>query len=183
VGACPVPSPRDAAPQSRRADLPGRHGHLWFLPDGTGLHAPVGSLVAEEGTGRLCCHLCGEWFTALGVHVRVHGYTAGTYRERMGLPRACALVAAGLPAPAGEPQAVGRAAAARRRRQPPRGPADGGADAGQAGAGDRYRWLREHRSEGWTIALRAPGLMTAAPTGREPVPPPRSPVVRASSPS
>ena len=73
---------------------PGRHGHLWFLPNGTGLHAPPGRLVAEEGTGRLCCHLCGQWFTALGVHVRVHGHTVGTYRQAMGLPRTSALVAA-----------------------------------------------------------------------------------------
>lgn len=71
---------------------------MWFLPDGAGLHAPLGNLVTEEGTGRLCCHLCGGWFTALGIHVRAHGFTAGTYRQAMGLPVGLPLVAAGLSA-------------------------------------------------------------------------------------
>lgn len=61
------------------------HLHLWSLPDGTGLHAPVGELVVEEGTCRLCCHLCGGWYVSLGAHVRAHGHTAETYRATMGL--------------------------------------------------------------------------------------------------
>lgn len=61
------------------------HVHLWSLPDGTGLHAPVGELVVEEGTSRLCCHLCGRWYVSLGAHVRAHGHTADTYRATMGL--------------------------------------------------------------------------------------------------
>ena len=61
------------------------HGHLWSLPDGTGLHAPYGQLVREDGTGRACCHLCGRWFRALGSHVRLHGYTAAGYRRTLGL--------------------------------------------------------------------------------------------------
>lgn len=74
---------------------PGRtdHGHLWSLADGTGLHAPHGELVREDGTGRLCCHLCGQWFRALGSHIRLHGYTAATYREAMGLGTTTTLVA------------------------------------------------------------------------------------------
>ncbi|GAA2483558.1 hypothetical protein [Winogradskya humida] len=64
-----------------------RHGHLWRLPDGTGLHAPPGELAVEESTGRLCCHLCGRWFTSLGSHVRAHGYTAQSYRAVMGARR------------------------------------------------------------------------------------------------
>ena len=69
------------------------HGHLWSLPDGRGLHAPLGSLVADVSNGRLCCHLCGWWFRALGVHVRVHGYTAGAYRAAMMLPPGQSLIA------------------------------------------------------------------------------------------
>jgi hypothetical protein len=61
------------------------HAHLWHLPDGTGLHAPFGELAVEEGTGRLCCHLCGRWYVSLGAHVRVHGHTADSYRRLMGL--------------------------------------------------------------------------------------------------
>lgn len=76
---------------------PGRsrsgHGHLWSLPDGTGLHAPYGELAGEDSTGRLCCHLCGRFFRALGSHVRRHGYTAASYREAMGLGTTTRLVA------------------------------------------------------------------------------------------
>jgi hypothetical protein len=60
------------------------HGHLWRLPDGTGLHAPPGVLTRGD-EGRVCCHLCGRWFDALGQHVRAHGHTAASYRSAMGL--------------------------------------------------------------------------------------------------
>lgn len=81
--------------------MPG-HGHLWSLPDGTGLHAPYGELVREDGTGRVCCHLCGRWFRALGGHVRAHGYSAVAYRAELGLgtrtPLTAPEVSAGLAA-------------------------------------------------------------------------------------
>lgn len=70
------------------------HAHLWLLPDGTGLHAPYAELVVDDNTARLCCHLCGRWFRALGSHVRVHGHTADTYRETMGLCTTAALTSA-----------------------------------------------------------------------------------------
>ena len=84
-----------AAPvgRSRRGDT---HGHLWSLADGTGLHAPYGQLVVESGTGRICCHLCGRWYVALGGHLRAHGHTADSYREAMGLCRSRPLVAEAL---------------------------------------------------------------------------------------
>ena len=63
------------------------HSHLWHLPDGTGLHAPLGVIQVEEATGRLCCHLCGNWFRSLGSHVGVHGHTADSYRAELGLCR------------------------------------------------------------------------------------------------
>ncbi len=72
------------------------HAHLWFLPDGTGLHAPHGELVIEAGTGRICCHLCGRWYVSLGSHVRSHGHTADSYRDVLGLCRSRPLVAEGL---------------------------------------------------------------------------------------
>ncbi|MEV0131756.1 hypothetical protein AB0H83_25255 [Dactylosporangium sp. NPDC050688] len=59
----------------------GDHHHLWQLPDGTCLHAPPGDLTIDEATGRLCCHLCGNWYVSLGSHV----HTAATYRTTMGL--------------------------------------------------------------------------------------------------
>lgn len=78
---------------SRRART---HAHLWSLPDGTGLHAPCGQLVIEPGTGRVCCHLCGRWYVSLGGHLRVHGHTADSYRETMGLCRSRPLIAEAL---------------------------------------------------------------------------------------
>ncbi len=56
-----------------------------------GLHAPYAELVVDDDTAGLCCHLCGRWFRALGSHVRVHGHTADTYRETMGLCTTAAL--------------------------------------------------------------------------------------------
>jgi hypothetical protein len=72
------------------------HDHLWSLADGTGLHAPYGQLVVESDTGRVCCHLCGRWYVALGGHLRTHGHTADSYRETMGLCRSRPLVAEAL---------------------------------------------------------------------------------------
>lgn len=69
------------------ASHPSGHSHLWRGEDGTQLHAPPGQLVREESSGKVCCHLCGRWFTFLGAHARVHGHTAGTYRELIGLCR------------------------------------------------------------------------------------------------
>lgn len=76
----------------------GRHGHLWALPDGTGLHAPLGTVVEDPATGQLCCHLCGRWFRSLGGHVRAHGYSAAAYREAMSLLRTRPLVSVTLSA-------------------------------------------------------------------------------------
>lgn len=74
------------------------HIHAWHLADGTGLHAPTGELVVEEGTGRLCCHLCGGWYRSLGSHVRTHGHTADSYRAELGLCKGDPLTHDGLSA-------------------------------------------------------------------------------------
>lgn len=143
----------------------GRHEHLWSLPDGTGLHAPPGRLLAEEATGRLCCHLCGQWFAALGIHVRVHGHTAGTYREAMGLPRTSALAAsqpvrrgirADYPrtAPAAGTGPVSRRTGAPDKQDIQQRPADRDA-AAQGGASNPDPAPRQYRSEGWTIIITA----------------------------
>ncbi len=92
------------------AAIPGRpaaavHDHLWLLPDGTGLHAPIGNVTVDELTGRVCCHLCGKWFTSLGSHVRVHGYSADSYRAAMGLMRTRSLASAELSASISDRQA------------------------------------------------------------------------------
>ena len=74
------------------------HAHLWHLPDGIGLHAPIGRLVRHPTTDEVCCHVCGRWFVALGSHVRVHGYSASSYRSTMGLARTAPLTARDLSA-------------------------------------------------------------------------------------
>lgn len=52
-----------------------------------GVHAPYGVLVRDEQSDTVLCHLCGQWFRALGSHVRVHGLTADGYRTAFGLYR------------------------------------------------------------------------------------------------
>ena len=154
---------RGAAARSSPPGAAGRHGHLWFL-DGAGLHAPPGRLVVDEGTGRLCCHLCGEWFAGLGTHVRFHDHTAGTYRAAMRLPPTTVLAA--RPARRGDRAVYPRAAAAadthpagqrtdagaRRDTQQPAMAPDAAAEGNTGEKGDS---LREQRSEGWTIIFRA----------------------------
>jgi len=95
----PIPNHQPAPDQE-----PPRHGHLWSLPDGTGLHVPPGHLVHDQDTGRVCCHLCGRWFVSLGSHVRGHGYSADDYRAMAGLLRGRALVAPQLSAAIGQRQ-------------------------------------------------------------------------------
>lgn len=81
-----------ALPPQHRGAPAVRPDHRWRLADGTVLHAPYGELL-RDGDGRLCCHLCGRWFRALGAHLRVHRYTAQAYREVFGLCTSVALVA------------------------------------------------------------------------------------------
>lgn len=60
------------------------HQHLWSLLDGTPAHAPPGQ-ITTNADGQLACHLCGNWFDHLGVHLRRHGWTADEYRQAVGL--------------------------------------------------------------------------------------------------
>jgi hypothetical protein len=72
------------SPFGNESTRPAGHSHLWILLDGTPAHAPPGRLVTDED-GQLACHLCGQWFVHLGVHLRRHGWTAAQYREAVGL--------------------------------------------------------------------------------------------------
>jgi len=106
------------AVRSRRPGLEQqRHAHLWQLPDGTRLHAPVGGLRRDPDTGAVCCHLCGRWFQALGSHLRVHGYTADEYRSAFGLYRSRPLTDSVLSAAWSERTRVAYAGSPRLRRQ------------------------------------------------------------------
>jgi hypothetical protein len=99
MGATNAAAPPRAAPSSKPyRPASDRHGHLWQLPDGTGLHAPLGTLVRSEDGQLVCCHLCGRWFEHLGAHVRVHGYTAASYKDTFGLLRTKGMVGTELSA-------------------------------------------------------------------------------------
>lgn len=77
------------------AGQPTAQEHLRTPTNDAGLHAPYG-VLARDDDGRVCCHLCGRWFVALGVHVKVHGYTADAYRRDMGLLSSRGLIATPL---------------------------------------------------------------------------------------
>lgn len=53
------------------------------LPDGTLYYGRVGELAYDADEDRVQCHLCGEWFRALGgSHLRrTHGWTLIEYRD------------------------------------------------------------------------------------------------------
>jgi hypothetical protein len=87
------------------APRPAAHGHIWLLPDGTGLHAPPGRLT-RDADGQVCCHLCGRWFRALGQHVRAHGHTAASYRSAVGLCTTRALISRDFSATIADRQAA-----------------------------------------------------------------------------
>jgi hypothetical protein len=55
------------------------------LEDGTALFAPRGELPYDPVADLVQCHLCGEWYRALGPHLRRHGWTADEYRLAVGL--------------------------------------------------------------------------------------------------
>lgn len=104
VGPTPTCACSTAVPAP--VELGRRHSHLWALPDGTGVHAPLGALTVDDATGRLCCHLCGRWFRGLALHVRVHGHTASSYRAAVGLCSGTALVSADISTAISRRQAV-----------------------------------------------------------------------------
>lgn len=65
----PAPQP---IPQEGRGDLP-----------------PFGALI-DDGD-RVQCHVCGHWYGSLGVHIRMHGHNAESYKAAYGLARTSSL--------------------------------------------------------------------------------------------
>lgn len=55
---------------------------LMSLKDGFGF---VGVLLQSEDRTKVQCHLCGRWFKALFLHIKVHEITAREYKEKFGL--------------------------------------------------------------------------------------------------
>lgn len=60
-------------------------------PQRSGALPPRGILVVDDDGERVQCHECGRWFRGLQIHVRVHGLTAATYKERYDLARGLSL--------------------------------------------------------------------------------------------
>ena len=60
-----------------------------------GVHGERG-VLASDGE-KVQCHLCGEWFVSLALHVRqIHDLTADEYREEFGLMRGTPLMGDGM---------------------------------------------------------------------------------------
>lgn len=58
-----------------------------------GGHGFVGALVYDGKSGKVQCHLCGEWFEALGNHLhREHAMNAEQYKVAVGLNKSSALI-------------------------------------------------------------------------------------------
>ncbi len=80
--------------QPRGADTagPAVRGHL---EDGTPYFAPLGRVPYDPDEDRFQCHLCGEWYRAIGsMHlIKRHGWRLDQYRQAFGLlarDRSCA---------------------------------------------------------------------------------------------
>ena len=58
---------------------------MGWLPDGTAYFAPIGEVEYSDDLAR--CHLCGDWFRSVGVHLRAHGWRRADYRAAFGLER------------------------------------------------------------------------------------------------
>lgn len=48
-------------------------------------HSILGGIEVTEDENEACCHECGQWFSGLADHVKVHGLTARDYRIRHGI--------------------------------------------------------------------------------------------------
>lgn len=56
------------------------------LPDGTPVYHAPGELPVDVDEDRVCCGLCGNWFRALGAHLRrVHDWSTAEYRTAFSL--------------------------------------------------------------------------------------------------
>ena len=52
----------------------------------------MGVLAEDVGTGKLQCHICGQWFELLTTHISArHGLTSAEYSNQFGLYRSTAL--------------------------------------------------------------------------------------------
>ena len=81
--------PRVTDGRERPLHVPlGRH------PDGQWLYAPLGSLTVTRAGAAVVCHACGEHLEIIsGGHLKRHGLTGASYRERYGLNRSTSLAA------------------------------------------------------------------------------------------
>lgn len=45
----------------------------------------AGAIEYDQDSDRLKCHACGAWFSSVGTHCRVHGFSAAAYKLEFGL--------------------------------------------------------------------------------------------------
>lgn len=58
-----------------------------------GGHGYEGALIFDSKTDKIQCHFCGEWYGALGHHLkREHNMTAESYKKKVGLNKTTALI-------------------------------------------------------------------------------------------
>lgn len=53
---------------------------------------PLGKMVFSPDGATVQCHVCGAWFGALNIHIKVHGHNAETYKEAFGLARTLSML-------------------------------------------------------------------------------------------
>lgn len=51
-----------------------------------------GVLLATKNGEKIQCHVCGELYSSLSMHIRNHGYTGKEYKNKFGLSSRTALV-------------------------------------------------------------------------------------------
>jgi hypothetical protein len=51
----------------------------------------LGVVITDKGTGKIQCHICGEWHENLPTHLRRHNITASNYKLKFGLLQSTAL--------------------------------------------------------------------------------------------
>lgn len=50
-----------------------------------------GVIVEDVKTNQIQCHICGEWYNQLGLHIKKHGLNTSEYKRRFGLLQTTAL--------------------------------------------------------------------------------------------
>src|SRR3990167_2194814 len=50
-------------------------------------HGYLGVLIREKSSGKIQCHICGDFFNSLSYHARKHKYSSSQYKTIFGFPK------------------------------------------------------------------------------------------------